>query len=760
MKKLLLIIAFFLINTGFAFANCELTTDAPILTLSGENEMKIKFKTTGNCADTTNEFKIYYLKDGNYSKISSLMPGENKQFYDVKWDISNIPDGEYKIKVLQDGDVKTSVSTAFFTIDKTKPEIRDDFWVFPTGGEILKGNVVLKWNIDSVSDSYKLDDNPVSIYYSFNGGEFTKIVENIENSGIYVWNTKKEGEEINSKNVYLKVVAKDLYGNENFLVSEKSFEIDNNPPKKLNFVKVGDENFSDKNFILNFTPKVKITGFNEIDGEVRVSIFDDKTDKIYGNGSASNGELSIQLDPLDDENYDFKILSIDKAGNRSISDETLKITRDSIPPKAPKISYAAIIKNTLRVSVEDFDTESGTFILMNGAKILKKQDTSKNIFNVEMVPQGVYDLYVKQKDLAGNLSDSSNVKKVIYDTVAPLEVNFSIPLVALEGSIPLNFFAVDNVGVEKIEVYVDGEKIGEAKDLKFNLNTENFSNGYHKIYAVAKDFNGNEKKSEEKNFRVFNPLKKNHWANNYIKNLYNKNILKGENNSGIIDPDAFLNRAKALKIISEFFADKIKDIGDKKINFADVSSGVWYEKYVQDGYKNHIISGNKKSGYLQKISENLAKTRSKEEIENGQMILKSLGFNLKITGVYDAETRRAIANYQKRNGLKASGLVGVDTIRFLNFEPNVVNGIFYEDDDLYFFPGKMINRAEVLKMILQAAKVKLEDKGGPWYQKYLDFAVKNGIMSGKENGDFALGDPVTVGEMAKMILKTGDVLRK
>jgi hypothetical protein len=773
-KNIKIIFALLLINiwlTWFTLnvsAACVLDTSAPILTISWENEMRIKFKTNSVCADTINEFKVYYLKNWNYSPISTVIPGENSEFYYVKWDISDVADWEYKVKILQDWDQRASTSSSFFTIDKTKPEIRDDFWITPTWWEILKWNIILKWNKDSVSDSYVLDENPINFYYSVDNEDidnknWEKIWENIENSWIYVWNSTKSWSLINSKTIFLKVIVKDLYWNENFLISEKTFEVDNKAPKKLNFTKIWDKNFMNEKQILNFTPKISIWWFDKTDWEVRVIIFDSKTEKIFWSLNVSeniwNWEVEIQLDPMNDADYELKILSIDKAWNKTESDDILKIQRDSFSPKAPTISYAAIVNNNLRVSVSDFseeDKETWKFILMNWTQKIWEQSSKNNIIELDMLPQWIYNLYVKHKDLAWNLSDSSNVKKVIFDTVWPKEVSFSVPSwVSIYWDYKIDFFAIDNVWVEKIEIYLDWKKIWNAdKNLKFNLNSKTFLNWEHKIYAIAKDFNWNDKKSPEKIFRIFNPLKDNHWSNNYVKNLFDKKILSWENNSWIVDPDSFLNKAKSLKIISEFFSDKIKNMWDKKILFSDVENWVWFEQYVQDWYKNKIISWNKKSKNLEKIEWK----NNVSDIENVQCILKSLWYNLKITWFNDFETKRAIANFQKKNWLKQSWLLWSTTIKFLNFEPNVVKWIFYEDEWIYFNPWQLVNRAEVLKMILNAAKVDLENRWWPWYQKYLDFAKNNWIMTWKDNWDFAMWDPVTIWEMAKMILKTKDVI--
>ncbi len=86
---------------------------------------------------------------------------------------------------------------------------------------------------------------------------------------------------------------------------------------------------------------------------------------------------------------------------------------------------------------------------------------------------------------------------------------------------------------------------------------------------------------------VFKDVSKNHWASNYILELYDKNILSGKGD-GTFAPEDGLTRAELVKIIVA--AKNLKPNG-ASIPFTDVSADSWYLPYVQAAYSNGIISG-------------------------------------------------------------------------------------------------------------------------------------------------------------------------
>jgi hypothetical protein len=100
------------------------------------------------------------------------------------------------------------------------------------------------------------------------------------------------------------------------------------------------------------------------------------------------------------------------------------------------------------------------------------------------------------------------------------------------------------------------------------------------------------------------------------------------------------------------------------------------------------------------------------------------------------------------------------------YKTGFAEGYFVKINGKYervFNPDWYINRAETLKIILVAAKVKLSEATvkfkdtslSDWYAKYVSFAKLNNIVTGYADGKFRPGNNVTRGEAVKM---TGKVL--
>ncbi len=80
-------------------------------------------------------------------------------------------------------------------------------------------------------------------------------------------------------------------------------------------------------------------------------------------------------------------------------------------------------------------------------------------------------------------------------------------------------------------------------------------------------------------------------------------------------------------------------------------------------------------------------------------------------------------------------------------------------DDKTFKPNQPINRAEAMKILLEASGLELDtdyvatfpdlDKKS-WYLAYINFAAENGIVSGYKDGKFGPGKNLTRGEVAKI----------
>jgi len=82
------------------------------------------------------------------------------------------------------------------------------------------------------------------------------------------------------------------------------------------------------------------------------------------------------------------------------------------------------------------------------------------------------------------------------------------------------------------------------------------------------------------------------------------------------------------------------------------------------------------------------------------------------------------------------------------------------EEGLAFSPNAAINRAEALKILLEAAGVSAsgsadfsDTPASAWFTKYVGYAAQAGIVSGYGNGSFGPGNQMTRAEAAKIIAK-------
>lgn len=92
----------------------------------------------------------------------------------------------------------------------------------------------------------------------------------------------------------------------------------------------------------------------------------------------------------------------------------------------------------------------------------------------------------------------------------------------------------------------------------------------------------------------------------------------------------------------------------------------------------------------------------------------------------------------------------------------VKQGIFKGYSDGTFQPGKILNKAEALKIIIEGASIKTDDantstgfkdvSSGDWFAKYVAKGKDLNIVSGNPDGTFLPGKTVTRAEFLKMVL--------
>jgi len=159
------------------------------------------------------------------------------------------------------------------------------------------------------------------------------------------------------------------------------------------------------------------------------------------------------------------------------------------------VSVTAAASDSVGVSKVEF--------YVNGA--LQATDTASPYsfsWNTTSLSDGSYTLTAKAYDAAGNMGTSSNVsvtvKNTVADTTAPT-VAISSPAASatVSGTATVTTTASDNVGVSKVEFYVNGalQATDTATPYNFSWNTSSLTNGSYTLSAKAYDAAGNVKQS-------------------------------------------------------------------------------------------------------------------------------------------------------------------------------------------------------------------------------------------------------------------------
>ncbi len=98
-------------------------------------------------------------------------------------------------------------------------------------------------------------------------------------------------------------------------------------------------------------------------------------------------------------------------------------------------------------------------------------------------------------------------------------------------------------------------------------------------------------KTEEKAYASsFNMGVGNHWAETYMRNLYDRGIMTGDAN-GNMNPNKYITRAEFVSIINRSFGYKEKG----KMPFKDIKGTEWYADAINIGYNQGYFAGDGKN---------------------------------------------------------------------------------------------------------------------------------------------------------------------
>ena len=136
-------------------------------------------------------------------------------------------------------------------------------------------------------------------------------------------------------------------------------------------------------------------------------------------------------------------------------------------------------------------------------------------WNTTTLPNGAATLYAKAFDANSNAAQSSGVSVTVANVVAP-PADKTPPTVSITsptgggvvGTITVSASASDNVGVNRVELYVNGTLVGidASAPYQFSWKTTSIANGPAQLKTVAYDAAGNLAQSPTVSVWVFNPV--------------------------------------------------------------------------------------------------------------------------------------------------------------------------------------------------------------------------------------------------------------
>ena len=218
--------------------------------------------------------------------------------------------------------------------------------------------------------------------------------------------------------------------------------------------------------------------------------------------------------------YTISSKAYDAAGNGGTSaNVTVTIAaNDTTPPAASLTSPVnnATVSGTVSVTANASDNVGVTKVefyrdgtLMSASNVAPFSYS----WNTSTVANGSHTLYAKAYDATGNVGQSATLTVTVNNPVAdttPPTVSISSPVAGatVSGTLAVSASASDNVGVSKVEFYVNGAlaSTSTASPYSYNWNTAAVANGAYTLSAKAYDAAGNVGQSSSVSVTVNNAV--------------------------------------------------------------------------------------------------------------------------------------------------------------------------------------------------------------------------------------------------------------
>ena len=213
--------------------------------------------------------------------------------------------------------------------------------------------------------------------------------------------------------------------------------------------------------------------------------------------------LSWNTTALANGSYTLSAKAYDAANNIGQS-STVTVTVNNPDTIAPTVSItapanSATVSGTVSVAATASDNVGVSKVEFYVNNVLQKTDTTSPYtlsWNTTALANGSYTLSAKAYDAANNIGQSSTVTVTVNnpDTIAPT-VSITAPAnsATVSGTVSVTATASDNVGVSKVEFYVNGtlQATNTGTPYTYSWNSASLTNGTYILSAKAYDAAGN-----------------------------------------------------------------------------------------------------------------------------------------------------------------------------------------------------------------------------------------------------------------------------
>nr|MDO8045203.1 Ig-like domain-containing protein [Candidatus Baldrarchaeota archaeon] len=379
--------------------------------------------------------RVTFIIDGNMLFNDTVAP------YEYSLNTTLYLDGEHTITVIAyDRAGNSRTTSVVFYVDNSPPIVE---MIYPTEGDFIKGTVNITVSVDDFGVGVE------KILFIVDG---TILFNDTNAPYSYVIDTNTYDDGLHN----LTILAYDKLGSMSSITI--TLFIDNTAP----LVSI--------NFPVNDSLHNGIICINTTCEDINI-----ETIELYVNSTliASWNTSGIHVYEWNtttylDGIYELRVLVVDKAGN--IATEFVRVMVDNSGPTIGEVSQVPLIPRrgenvTISVSISDLSNVANAtlYYKVEGVWNSVEMVLSGDVW-VATIPRqesgAKIEYYIEAYDILGNKALSKTYSYVVYETVPPsMKIEQPLNNSFIRGIVNVSVDVFDSSGVEKIEIYINGELV-------------------------------------------------------------------------------------------------------------------------------------------------------------------------------------------------------------------------------------------------------------------------------------------------------------